>query len=210
MVINNLFMDYGGLLAEYIFNQQTLERAHTFMSKKYSLSLKELNRAHKKAIDIYLKNRSDTLKEWTLEKIFLQLPKWLQRQDISLEDLCDIYKHLDHDENIYKSVFDILSRIKRVTKLHIISNLPHTSLIGTLANSDKLHLFDTITISCHIGYRKPHPKIYEAAFFKAQADKKHSLFISHDQMDLNGAEALSIPSMLILPETFDRIEEIIR
>lgn len=69
MAVQHLFMDYGGLIADYQFNQQTLERAHTLASAEFKISIGDLRKAHNKEIKAYLDHRKKTLEEWSLEYI---------------------------------------------------------------------------------------------------------------------------------------------
>ncbi|MCX6750405.1 MAG: HAD-IA family hydrolase, partial [Candidatus Pacearchaeota archaeon] len=107
-----------------------------------------------------------------------------------------IYKLNDHDATPKGNSLEILADLAKRRKLGIISNLPHDSLVYELQKYGMRELFDTITVSYQVGVRKPHPEIYLEAMRRAGAKPENSLFISHDEAEVNGARAVGMEAIL--------------
>lgn len=198
-----IFLDYGGLICDYQFNRGTLFRAHRLAldylnsQNGHKISLDQLSSAHDKAIRAYLQARQDHT-EWPMDKIMgLVLSNLGLNGNISVSRVSDIYKYNDHDATPYPITKKVLGILSKMGKLGIISNLPHDSEIEELKAFGLLDHFDTITISYQVGYRKPHPAIYETALRSAEVTSEESIFISHDQEEVEGARRLGIESHLV-------------
>lgn len=198
----NLFLDYGGLIFNYDFNKETLQRAHKLaLGYMKSLNNKEvdlqgLETAHNKAIETYLGVRNKDNSEWRMNQIMsLMLNDLGINADI--QDLEDIYKFNDHNSVPYPHSKKVLKELSKKYKLGIISNLPHDSLIYELRNNNLLNFFNPIVISYQVGVRKPHPKIYQEALRRANTIAKNSIFVSHDDFEVVGAENIGMKGILV-------------
>ena len=74
MTKENLFLDYGGLIFNYDFNEKTLFRAHNlalayFNSIGFDLDLDGISAAHDRAIKAYLQARKHDFTEWGMNQI---------------------------------------------------------------------------------------------------------------------------------------------
>lgn len=201
MAKENVFLDYGGLIFNYDFNRQTLLRAHGLAlahinSEGFILGLIELSNAHDDTIKAYLKARQDYT-EWSIDQIIKLMLRHLEIESPDLTaQLATIYKLNDHDATPKGNSPEILANLSKTRKLGIISNLPHDSLLYELERYGMRELFDTITISYQVGVRKPHREIYLEAMRRAQTTPENSLFVSHDEDEVKGAEAVGIEAIL--------------
>lgn len=213
-MIKGIFFDYGGLLFDYIFNRDTLFKAHELALKKIreyepELNIKRLNMAHEKAIKRYLKNREKSLEEWPMEKIMrLFLTNLgLESENGLVQTIEGIYKLNDHDAYPREGIANLIKRLSNSFSLHIISNLPHNSPIKELSDYNLLENFATITFSYEAGYRKPHPSIYRLALTKISHKPEETIFISHDSMEVKGAERVGMSAQIA--ESVKQIEEVL-
>ena len=197
----NLFLDYGGLIVDYNFNRDTLLRAHNLALDYINsfdgdlISLDKLSEAHNKATQDYLTARQDN-SEWTMDKIMgLMLSNLGINAPVS--EVSEIYKLKDHDSKPFLKSKQILMDLSKTHKLGIISNLPHDSLIYELKRENMLGLFDPIVISYQVGFRKPHPAIYQEAIRRANTTPENSIFASHDEQEVIGAEKVGIRGLLV-------------
>ncbi|GAG31224.1 unnamed protein product, partial [marine sediment metagenome] len=71
------------------------------------------------------------------------------------------------------------------------------SLITELCRENMLGMFDPIVISYQVGFRKPHPAIYQEALRKAETTPENSIFVSHEQEEVQGAEQVGIRGILV-------------
>ena len=144
-----------------------------------------------------------------MERIMGLMLDKLGLNGILVSDIADIYKINDHDARPMPSTLESLPKLEQAYTLGIISNLPHDSLVSELDNYNLLPLFDTITISCQVGYRKPHPRIYQEALRRARATPKRSIFVSHDEQEVEGAGRVGMRSLLAksLEEALIKLED---
>ncbi|MDD5192506.1 MAG: HAD family hydrolase [Candidatus Nanoarchaeia archaeon] len=197
----NLFLDYGGLITNYDFNKETLQRAHklalVYINSLGSpeISPQSLETAHNKATETYIYTREKDNSEWTMNQIMgLMVLNLGIKAD--LQQLEDIYKFNDHNSILFPNSKRILMDLSKNYKLGIISNLPHDSLISELKKESMLNMFDPIVISCQVGYRKPHPAIYQEAMRRANARSEKCIFASHDEQEIIGADRVGMKGIL--------------
>jgi len=201
MTKENVFLDYGGLIFNYDFNSKTLQRAHDLAFKYLTSQCKEispqgLENAHKKAIQVYLQARNKDNSEWTMSQIMsLMLSNLGIIADV--QHIGEIYKLNDHDSTPFKNSKGILMNLSNKYKLGIISNLPHDSLLNEFEREGMLSLFDPIVISYQVGHRKPHPLIYNEALRRANTTARKSIFVSHDELEVIGAENVGMKGILV-------------
>ena len=196
-----IFLDYGGLIFDYDFNKDTLARAHRLALSyinsldRHQISPRTLGDAHNKAIQDYLTARQDN-SEWTMNQIMSLLVRNLGIE-ADVQHLEDIYKFNDHNSTPYLHSKRVLRELSERYKLGIISNLPHDSLITELDREKMLEMFDPIVVSYQVGVRKPHPKIYQEALRRANTTAKNSIFVSHDDFEVVGAENVGMRGILV-------------
>jgi len=195
-------VDYGEFLFRYDFNPQTLLRAHKLALKQINsqaggqVTPDGLSKAHNDVIRAYLTARQDST-EWTMDRIMgLMISNLGLNGNVSVPEVAEIYKLNDHDARPLASTPESLPRLAEMGELGIISNLPHDSLIHELRGYDFLKYFRTVTVSYQVGFRKPHPAIYQEAMRRAQTTPEKSTFLSHDQEEVNGAQAVGMRAFL--------------
>ena len=197
----DLFVDYGEFVLHYDFNPNTLFRAHRIAlhyinGNSRDIDLDALAHAHQKAIQAYLSARKD-FTEWPLERILNVMFNELDLDgDIPRNDIALTYKLNDHDVRQISGVRETLQELAKSRNLHIISNLPHDSLVYELTNQHLKDLFRTITISFEVGHRKPHPAIYQEAMKRAKVTPEESIFASHEEYEVEGARNVGMEGIL--------------
>jgi putative hydrolase of the HAD superfamily len=202
MTKENLFLDYGELIVNYDFNKRTLFRAHNLAlthlnSSGFDINLEGISAAHDRAIKAYLQARHDST-EWSMNQIMeLMLQNLGINSPALTSQIATIYKLNDHDITPKGNSPEILADLAQRRKLGIISNLPHDSLIYELQNYGMRDLFDLIVISYQVGFRKPHPAIYKEAIRRASTTPEKCIFVSHDEQEVKGAEAVGIRGILV-------------
>ena len=201
----NVFLDYGDLIAHHDFNEQTLARAHRLVIDylhergKNHITLDALSEAHKKVTGEYLADRKETLKEWTMPqftgKILTALN--LRNRRSLCQDISDAYKAIDHDTRLMPETRENLDAIAgESAQLSIISNCPHDSIYQELSLLGIRGFFNDIVLSCEVGVRKPRPKIYQIAIKRAGIRPYEGVFFSHDQEEVDGALAVGMQAHL--------------
>ncbi|MFA5142182.1 MAG: HAD family hydrolase [Candidatus Woesearchaeota archaeon] len=196
------FFDFGGLLFDITFNQQTSDRAHA-MAQQYlrqeglSYTNEQLRDQWTQAIKLYVKDRKHSI-EWPLPRIVKQA---YGLDDKLTDALTDIYRLNDHDYEIFPQTEQVLRALAGKYPLHIISDCPHDSIMPKLKQYNLQDLFQTITMSYEVGYRKPHPAIYLEALRRANVKPEKSVYVSHDfDRDLSGAALAGMDTKHVQPE----------
>ena len=135
--------------------------------------------------------------EWSMDRITGLMLRSIKAEGVNPSEIGDIYKLNDHDFELIPNAEKTLRNLRLGYSLGIISNLPHDSLIHELSTFGLIELFDNITISGQVGYRKPHPEIYQRALRLARAKPAKSIFVSHDKEEVEGAERVGIRGILV-------------
>jgi FMN phosphatase YigB (HAD superfamily) len=202
----DLFFDYGELLFRYVFNEETLRRAHELALTEIQLlnpgiDLEALSQAHNGVIGEYLAERSQSLVEWPmtrimdgmLEKLDIQSPNGLETR------LKTVYEENDHDAYPLTGIPELVTELDgKGHNLGIISNLPHDGALTSLERYRLRTCFDTITFSHEAGYRKPHKAIYRLALERAGIEAEDGIFFSHDMEEVEGAIRVGMQAHLTL------------
>jgi putative hydrolase of the HAD superfamily len=86
-------------------------------------------------------------------------------------------------------------------RLAVVTNTHDTSLVpGHLAAMGVDHHLDVVVASVEVGWRKPHPAIYEAALERIGADVQDTVFVGDNpEADYHGPRTIGMRSLLIDP-----------
>ena len=84
-------------------------------------------------------------------------------------------------------------------KLAVISNASSGELIQkAMNNRDFLKYFDTVIVSADVGYRKPHPKIYQMALQKINVSPENAVMIGDvPPYDITAPKQLGMKTILV-------------
>jgi putative hydrolase of the HAD superfamily len=96
---------------------------------------------------------------------------------------------------------EILRRLKEKYKLGLVSNFAYPPTIKqVLAKFGLLKFFDVVVVSGDIGWRKPSPKIFEAALKELKVNALETVFVGDAPFhDIAGAGRLGMKTILLTP-----------
>ena len=98
-------------------------------------------------------------------------------------------EELPLDNHLFKSAFEILEYLSEKYNLHIITNGFEEVQHLKLNNSGIKKYFKTVTTSEEVGFKKPHPSVFQKAMSKASAVPQKSIMIGDSfEADIVGAE----------------------
>lgn len=99
-------------------------------------------------------------------------------------------------------VVDLVRRLAGDHRLAVVTNTHHASLVPEhLAAMGLAGCFDTVITSVEVGWRKPHPAIYERALSTLGIGAADAVFVGDSyQPDYLGPQAAGIRALLIDPE----------
>lgn len=94
---------------------------------------------------------------------------------------------------------DILTHLKGEYRLGLLSNFTHAPAVMTLIESLNIApFFETVVISGAVGYRKPHPVVFDRLVAGLKVNREEILFIGDDvEADINGAAASGLQPLWI-------------
>jgi HAD superfamily hydrolase (TIGR01549 family) len=133
----------------------------------------------------------------------------LKLDDASLRQLAwEWYEPLTHYSSVHSEVIPTLRRFRdRGLKLGIVSNtfIPGFVLDRHMEMHGLLEFFPVRIYSSEIGYRKPHPRIFQAALDALGVDPKDAIFVGDMvRIDIVGAQRMGMVGILRKRDTETR------
>ena len=107
---------------------------------------------------------------------------------------CPLKKH------VFPFTYSILDYLYKKYTLHIITNGFEEVQYVKLKHSNLLHYFQQVITSEQVGVKKPNPKIFNYALFKASSKASESIMIGDDfPVDILGAKNFGIDQIYFNP-----------
>ncbi|MHA1616241.1 MAG: HAD family hydrolase [Candidatus Njordarchaeales archaeon] len=200
-MIRAVLFDFGGVLTETCWDSQMIARItyDTLVSEGVTpppnfidIMLQVMDERHKRVLI--------TMREETLEEIVRET---LDRCALSITDEI-VEKAVENIEEapfckLRKETPWVLRSLREMgLKLGIISNAPSPFPRKILQRHGLLEYFDAVIISCEVGYRKPHPKIFELALEELGVKSEEAIFVGDVlEIDIHGAQKLGMITVLM-------------
>src|SRR5947207_14985163 len=102
---------------------------------------------------------------------------------------------------LYEGVVKMVQTLcTRVFKLSIVTDTvtPTTETLCYFAHQGLDIAWDAFANSTEVGTRKPDPRIYQAALTQSGVAPAETVFVGHNQAELNGAHALGMTTVALL------------
>tara|TARA_A100001015_G_scaffold239384_1_gene272668 strand:+ start:323 stop:952 length:630 start_codon:yes stop_codon:yes gene_type:complete len=131
-----------------------------------------------------------------------------ERKQISweVEDLVRAWQDIFSANGVGRSLY--YHAIDQQVPVFTLSNIAEYHIKAINRNWD--NLLDQATglfLSYQMGYRKPHPKIYEATVDYLNVSPEECFFVDDLPENVEAARALGIEAHLFLPQHYDRVVE---
>ena len=96
-------------------------------------------------------------------------------------------------------VVPILSDISRSCRIGLVTNFTYAPAVRSILEKNNLtRLFDSIVISDDMGWRKPHPKIFQRFLSDVSVQPADAIFVGDDpRYDFEGAQTLGMSTILL-------------
>ncbi len=137
-----------------------------------------------------------------------------QRIKVTLKEFnCDLYNKKSALSEAIKAFFDsfiedlrmdentptLLARLKKKHKLAVVSNFAHApGFWKVLQYFDLPRFFDALVVSAEVGFRKPHPRIFETALESLNVKAKEALFVGDSlKADIYGAKMMGLKTVYV-------------
>ncbi len=208
-MIRGVLFDFGGVITHTCWDTRMMGEilAKTLNDFGYGIGVdlvdifeKVMEEAWNRVVHTLMEEKMEDLVRITLESVGINPDEDLIRtaiDRISEAPFCVIREDAE----------DALRRIKEMgIKTAVVSNSPinfHRRILKRVG-IDKY--IDEIIVSCDVGYRKPHPKIYEIAVDKLNIRPQQAVFVGDVlQIDIYGAKKLGMICILMeSPEPYMR------
>jgi len=190
MTIKAVIFDYWNTLAMCSVNEEILldsaKKVHEFLvSKGYNISFEDYYNQRENKFWEYEHNAIYTDRELTPEESFKKFI--LSGFEISGEDIAEVIKlneiH-DHKSVIREELEELLIYLNsKGIKLGIITNAWHRMCKRELEDQGLLKYFDSIIMSCEVGYRKPAKEIFDISFQQLGVSADECIFVGDSSRD---------------------------
>ncbi len=164
----------------------------------------EFMEAYRRAYAKYLKVRMEELREvpnmvWVADAL-RRLGFEAAEEDPALRRAVEAYfePYLESVRPI-ECVPSILVELKRDFKLGVVTNFTYAPTMRRILSNLKIvsHL-EAVTISHEVGWRKPHPRIFEAALQALQVQPWEAMFVGDDPHDdIAGGKKAGLKTVLV-------------
>ena len=202
MIKKHLFLD-DNLIIGRTANEETLERAHRIVldhldeGGRDDITYGRLETAYKNIHPEYSENNLGLLTEWDLSEIVEEILISLEAPEKFIPEVLKSYSLHAHDYFPKDNVLGVLPKLREQRELHLIANSPNKkSLDSELDSYNLTQYFKTITLSREVGYRKPHPAIYQEAMRRANITPGQSIFLSHNEGEVRGAKDVGMNGII--------------
>jgi len=217
MAIKAVGFDFMGTLIHVQLDNEKYVRS--MRSKLVELGIacsnKDLMGAHDKAAQKYRKIRVDTCREidntvWVADAL-KELGYNVKPEDQLVVEAVDAYfDPFIASLKVAPGAFATLSKIKQYLSVGLISNFSYAKAIHESLRRLRLdRLLDTVIISDEVGWRKPHPKIFQIFLDQLKLNSDEAVYVGDDlKYDIEGARAAGMRTVLVSGSGTVREDEI--
>ena len=217
MAVKAVGFDFMGTLVHVrLDNEKYVKSMHgKLVELGISHSYEDLMKAHNQAAQKYQKIRVDTCREidnrvWVSDAL-KELGHDVKPEDQLVVEAVDAYfDPFIASLRVAPGGFATLSRIKRNLSVGLISNFSYGKAIREALKKLRLDRFlDMVVISDEVGWRKPHPKIFQIFLDELKLEPDEALYVGNDlKYDIEGAKAAGMKTVLVSGSSTVREDEI--
>jgi len=217
MAVKAVGFDFMGTLVHvHLDNEKYVKSMHRRLVRLgISCSYEDLMEAHDTAAQKYRKLRVDTCREidnrvWVADAL-KELGYDMRPEDQLVVKAVDAYfDPFIASLRVAPRAFITLSKIAKSLSIGLISNFSYRKAIREALR--KLHLsrfLDVVVISDEVGWRKPHPKIFQIFLDELKLDPDEAVYVGDDlKYDIEGARAAGMKTVLVSGSGTVREDEI--
>jgi len=202
-----VIFDFIGTLTNiknYSMEESEKKLCRTIIDEGFDVSAKRFLEAYSEAHDKYRAIRYEKLVEvrnavWISEALN-DLGFETELEDKRIKTALNIFfEDYVNSSELRPCAEEMLEKASTDHKLGLISNFTYAPAI--YAGLRKLGInkfFNTIMVSEAVGWRKPHPKIFEEAMKKLETTPKETVYVGDSPLeDIKGAQALGMRTIFV-------------
>jgi putative hydrolase of the HAD superfamily len=203
-MVRCLFFDLGDTLIKYYTREKWISMYPLIFDDMYHHLQSELKKPKEhywlKMQEENHENKDSTVRtmESRLKNIFE-----LSDEDIERTRICDVFlKRITGSSKMYNETIPVLDSLAGKYSMAIISNMPWGAakryFIEELDRYKILKYFQEQVFCTDVGFRKPHPKIFEYALQRMRVKPEESIMIGNRyEWDIVGAKKCNIRGVLV-------------
>jgi len=217
MPIKAVGFDFMGTLVHvHLDNEKYVRSMHRKLVRLgLACFYEDLMEAHDEAAQKYRKIRVDTCREidnrvWVADAL-KELGCDAKPEDRLVVEAVDAYfDPFIASLKVAPEAFPTLSKIKQYLSVGLISNFSYGKTIREALRKLRLGRFlDVVVISDEVGWRKPHPKIFQIFLDELNLDADEAIYVGDDlKYDIEGARAAGMKTALVSGSGTVREDEI--
>lgn len=217
MAVRAVGFDFMGTLVHVrLDNKKYVRSMHRkLVELGVALSYKDLTEAHDRAAQRYRKIRVDSCREidnrfWVADALE-ELGYYAKPDDKLIVEAVDAYfDPFITSLKVAPRAFATLSKIGKYLSVGLISNFSYGEAIRKALRKLRLNrFFDAVVISDEVGWRKPHPKIFQIFLDELKLDPDEAIYVGDDlKYDIEGAKAVGMKAVLVSSSGTVREDEI--
>ena len=122
----------------------------------------------------------------------------LKQQDLEIA-VGAAFRPFSASTALLEGSLDVLEAASRRFKLGLVTNFTYAPVVrGLLDRLGIRKYFQAVAISHEVGYRKPHPRIFEAALLALSTPPSEAVMVGNDPLeDIAGAKRLGLGAILV-------------
>ena len=207
MTCKALILDYIGTLVEpcnYSLETSRLNLHTALHEAGLETDINKFMEAYKTAHEKYRKIRYEKLREvtnaiWVSEALIdagcktnVNDPRLKAALNVFFQDFINSFQIRPHAKKL-------LSKASANGKVGLISNFTYAPAIYASLRKFRINrYFNAVIISDSVGWRKPHPKIFQEALMKLQITASEAVYVGDSPTeDIKGAKAVGLKSVFV-------------
>ena len=216
--LKGIFFDMGSTLIEFenstwnVLNQKCARKGYAFLKNRdlIEIGYDDFLNLLAKEYERRWAESTKTLKEISFEDMAVSIFDYLELNlmDGNLSEFMNSYYQPVTDQvTLIKGAVETVRFFKdKKLKTGLISNtiFPEEFHLRELKRFDLFHLFDLILFSSKVGYKKPHPEIFNTALKRLDVQPDSAVFVGDKlEEDIGGAQKVGMKTILVPKEGRD-------
>lgn len=215
-MIKAVIFDFIGTLTavEGYEYEESIQRMHQNLKEDgVCVDFERFAKVFEEVHEKYWMIRSEELVEvntvvWLSEALTLLGFPYSQKDEVVKKAVDSFYENYLHSLKARQDAKQTIEKLKAKYTIGLISNFTHAPVIHSgLKNLGLNHFFKAILISAEVGWRKPHPKIFQEALRRLGAKAEETVFVGDNPIDdVQGAKNVGMKAIFI-PSQFSSLED---
>jgi len=215
--VKAIIFDFIGTLANvknYTLEDSKMKLYRAIIDAGFNVSFESFLEAYSKAHEKYRVVRYQELVEVTnavwISEAVNNLGFKTNAEDPSIKTVVNVFfEDYLNSLKLRPCVKKLLNKVSRQYKLGLVSNFTYAPVIyAGIRKLDISRFFNAILVSEEVGWRKPHPKIFQEALKRLETTAKETVYVGDSpQEDIKGAQFVGMKTIFV-PSQFYSLQNL--